>query len=88
MFSADVFNTKLVPNLPTELLSKFGNFRLSSVSSELILLALWSLKNFGQTAKENSKDKTFLGSDLARGLTRKVVHKNLRNVPVNFENFF
>ena len=44
-------------------------------------------ENSGQTAKENSKDKTFLGSDLALGLTRKVVHKNLRNIPVNFENF-
>ena len=32
-------------------------------------------------------DKTFLGSDLALELTSKVVPKNLRNVPVNFENF-
>ena len=44
-------------------------------------------ENSGQTAKENSKDKTFLGSYLALGLTRKVVPKKLRNVPENFENF-
>ena len=47
MFSADVFNTKLVPNLLTELLSKFGKFSLSSLSSALSLLALWSLKILG-----------------------------------------
>ena len=44
-------------------------------------------ENFGLTAKQNYKDKTFLGSNLALKLTNKVVPKNLRNVNVNFENF-
>jgi hypothetical protein len=52
MFSADVFNTKLVPNLFTKMLSKFGNFRLSSLSSALILLALWSLKILGRQQRK------------------------------------
>jgi len=47
MFSADVFNTKLVPNLLTKLLQKFGDFRLSGLTSALGLLALWSLKILG-----------------------------------------
>ena len=57
------------------------------MSSALSLLSLWSLENSGLIVKENSKDKTFLGSDLALELTNKVLPKNLRNVPVNFENF-
>ena len=67
---------------------KFGNFRLSSLSSALILLALWSLKILGRQQRKNSKDKTFLGSDLAQGLTSNVVHNYLRHVRVKFENFW
>ena len=42
---------------------------------------------FGCTDAEKHKDMTILETVLAKMFTRKVVHKDLRNVLVKFENF-
>jgi hypothetical protein len=45
MFSAEVFNIKLVSNLLNQLLFKFENFWLSRFSLVIKVLALYPLKN-------------------------------------------
>jgi len=42
----------------------------------------------GWTVTGKPKDMTILESDIAQGLTSKVVHNYLRHVRVKFENFW
>ena len=83
-YFAEMFNTKLVANLLIQLLLKFGNFLAYHIQFTSSLFAGIS----GWTVTGKPKDMTILESDIAQGLTSKVVHNYLRHVRVKFENFW